>query len=157
MTSVRENRLRKELSSIQKNNIHGIKIEPSSEINDNQAIIWNAWLTGAEGTPYHSGTFHVMVKMGERYPFEPPKVKFATKIFHPNISPDGKICINILKNEWNAGFTIEKILLSILALMSCPNPKDPLVPEIANLYLSDKKEYDLMATNYTKEYASSQL
>jgi ubiquitin-conjugating enzyme E2 D/E len=50
--------------------------------------------------------------------------------------------------------TISKVLLSISSLLTDPNPDDPLVPEIANLYKSDRAKYDATAKEWTRKYAS---
>jgi hypothetical protein len=51
-------------------------------------------ITGPEGTPYEGGVFDVDVIIPTEYPFEPPKMKFITKIWHPNVSSQtGAICL----------------------------------------------------------------
>ena len=60
------------------------------------------------------------------YPFKPPKMKFDTKIWHPNISSQtGAICLDILKNEWTPALTIRTGLISLQALLCAPEPDDP--------------------------------
>jgi ubiquitin-conjugating enzyme (huntingtin interacting protein 2) len=60
------------------------------------------------------------------YPFKPPKMKFDTKIWHPNISSQtGAICLDILKNEWTPALTIRTALISLQALLCAPEPDDP--------------------------------
>ena len=49
--------------------------------------------------------------------------------------------------------TIGKVLLSISSLLTDPNPDDPLVPEIANIYKSDRARYEATAKEWTKKYA----
>lgn len=51
-------------------------------------------ITGPEGTPYEGGVFKIDIIIPSSYPFEPPKMKFVTKIWHPNISSNtGAICL----------------------------------------------------------------
>lgn len=87
------------------------------------------------------------------YPFHAPKIVFNTKIYHPNISPSGAICLDILKNQWSPALTISKVLLSICSLLSDANPNDPLVPEIAEIYVKDRQRYDETARVWTQRYA----
>lgn len=56
-----------------------------------------AELEGPQGTPYEQGLFRIRLCLGAEYPQAPPKGFFATKIFHPNVSPAGEICVNVLK------------------------------------------------------------
>ena len=83
-----------------------------------------------------------------------PKVLFRTKIYHPNIDKLGRICLDILKDQWSPALSIGKVLLSISSLLTDANPKDPLVPEIARLYETDRAEFNRMAREWTLRYAS---
>merc|ERR1712137_253685 len=76
------------------------------------------------------------------YPFKPPKVGFTTKIYHCNVNSNGAICLDILKDQWSPALTINKVLLSISSLLTDANPNDPLVPDIARLYLNDRAKHD---------------
>jgi len=62
----------------------------------------------------------------------PPKVRFLTKIYHPNVDRIGRICLDILKDKWSPALQIRTVLLSISALLSAPEPDDPLDTNIAD-------------------------
>ena len=71
-----------------------------------------------------------------------PKVHFNTKIWHPNIDKLGRICLDILKTKWSPALQIRSVLLSLQALMSCPNPADPLNTPCAEQYKADKSKFE---------------
>ena len=97
----------KEISGLVRNPPEDIKLCPNDEdITDVQAII-----TGPAGTPYEGGAFRIRLKLGSDFPAVPPKGWFVTKIFHPNVSATGEICVNTLKKDWKENLGIEHILL----------------------------------------------
>jgi len=116
---------------------------------------WRATIIGPPGSPYAGGQFHLSIQFPPDYPFKPPKFTFTNKIYHPNINANGAICLDILKSQWSPALTVTKVLLSICSLLTDPNPEDPLVPEIAKLYKTDRKQYDKVAKDWTKKYAMS--
>eukprot|EP01016_Furgasonia_blochmanni_P038004 TRINITY_DN4544_c0_g1_i5.p1 TRINITY_DN4544_c0_g1~~TRINITY_DN4544_c0_g1_i5.p1 ORF type:complete len:202 (+),score=53.71 TRINITY_DN4544_c0_g1_i5:62-607(+) len=114
---------------------------------------WHATIMGPEDSPYAGGVFFLTISFPTDYPFKPPKLIFTTRIYHPNIRSDGQICLDILKDKWSPALTIGKVLLSISSLLCDPNPDDPLVPEIAQVYKVDKQRYDEYAREWTRKYA----
>ncbi|XWS13033.1 hypothetical protein CRYUN_Cryun36dG0002500 [Craigia yunnanensis] len=114
---------------------------------------WQATIMGPSDSPYAGGVFLVTIHFPPDYPFKPPKVAFRTKVFHPNINSNGSICLDILKEQWSPALTISKVLLSICSLLTDPNPDDPLVPEIAHMFKTDRAKYEATARSWTQKYA----
>lgn len=71
-----------------------------------------------------------------RYPFEPPKVRFVTKIYHCNIDSGGRICLDTLrmppKGSWTPSINISTLLSTIRLLLSQPNADDGLDADIVS-------------------------
>lgn len=122
-------------------------------INDNDLFNWQGTIIGPSETPFEGGIFKIIINFPTDYPFKAPKVKFDTKVYHPNVNSSGQICLDVLKDQWSPALTIPKVLLSICSLLSDPNPSDPLVPDIAILYVKDRKKYDALAREWTRIYA----
>ena len=114
---------------------------------------WEATIIGPTETVYEGGVFKLLIHFSDRYPFKPPKIRFLTRIYHPNINSSGGICLDILKDQWSPALTISKVLLSICSLLSDPNPDDPLVPDIADEYMNDRETYNTTAKTWTHIYA----
>jgi ubiquitin-conjugating enzyme E2 D/E len=114
---------------------------------------WEGYIFGPADSPYEGGVFKLSIEFPEDYPFRPPHVLFLTKVYHPNINSSGSICLDILKDKWSPALTISKVLLSIESLLTDPNPDDPFVPEIANLYKNDLAAYKERAILWTESYA----
>ncbi len=49
--------------------------------------------------------------------------------------------------------TCETVLLSICSMLTDPNPDDPLVPEIAHVYKTDRARYEATAREWTRKFA----
>ena len=114
---------------------------------------WQATLMGPSDSPYSGGVYFLNIQFPADYPFKPPKVNFTTRIYHPNINSNGGICLDILKDQWSPALTTSKVLLSICSLLTDPNPDDPLVPEIAHIYKTDRERYKKTAMEWTRKYA----
>ena len=123
-------------------------------VNDDNFYIWQATILGPTQSPYEGGIFNLKIEFPQDYPFKPPKVQFVTPIYHCNVSSNGSICLDILKDQWSPALTISKVLLSICSLLDDPNPNDPLVADIADLFIRNKELFVKKAREYTLRYAN---
>merc|ERR1712086_1053735 len=115
---------------------------------------WKGMLKGPDGTPYDGGVFEGDSVLTEEYPYNPPKMKFTTKVWHPNVSSQtGAICLDILKNEWTPALTIRTALISLQALLCAAEPDDPQDAVVANQYKSDIKAFNAQAAQWVQDYA----
>ncbi|KZS89107.1 ubiquitin-conjugating enzyme [Sistotremastrum niveocremeum HHB9708] len=121
---------------------------------DDNLRYFDVAITGPEGSPFEGGIFKLELFLPEEYPMSPPKVRFLTKIYHPNIDKLGRICLDILKEKWSPALQIRTVLLSVQALLSSPNPDDPLATDVAKHYKEDEKGAQNVSREWTRQYAS---
>ncbi|RKO97740.1 hypothetical protein CXG81DRAFT_1264, partial [Caulochytrium protostelioides] len=112
-------------------------------------------------SPYAGGTFRLRLRVPERYPFVPPMVVFVTPVYHPNIDPEGRICLDVLKlppaGGWRPSLTLGVVLAAVRQLLREPNPSDPLRAEVAAEYLNDPSPKGLFwsqAARHTRQHAT---
>jgi ubiquitin-conjugating enzyme E2 D/E len=143
-------RLNNEIQDLTKSPIANCSAGPKGD----DITHWQATIFGPEGTPYEGGIFYLDIKFTNEYPFKPPKIYFKTPIYHCNINKQGGICLDILRENWSPSLNVGKLLLSICSLLAEPNPNDPLVHEIADLYRDNRDVHNANARQYTLKYAN---
>lgn len=120
----------------------------------------HAQILGGANTPYEKGVFKLEVNIPERYPFEPPQIRFLTPIYHPNIDSAGRICLDVLKlppkGAWRPSLNIAAVLTSVQQLMSEPNPDDPLMADISSEYKYNKPVFLRNARQWTEKHARAE-
>ncbi|KAM3173643.1 hypothetical protein ACTXT7_012131 [Hymenolepis weldensis] len=111
---------------------------------DDNILKWTATIHGPEKSVYEGQVYKLLLEFPPEYPFKPPIVHFESRCYHPNIDHQGNICLDILKTEWSALYTVKTILLSIRSLLNEPNNKSPLNGEAAKLWPDEKKFKEAM-------------
>ncbi|KAI9306797.1 ubiquitin-conjugating enzyme/RWD-like protein, partial [Cunninghamella echinulata] len=114
-----------------------------------------AWIRGPDDTPYETGYFKIRLLLKDGFPSTPPKGYFMTKIFHPNVSNTGEICVNTLKKDWKPDVGITQVLLTIKCLLIVPNAESALNEEAGKLLLEQYDDYAKRARLYTKIHAKA--
>ena len=144
--------LSKELERLQNSDDLGASI---GLVNDEDLFNWTVIYEGPADTLYEGGFFKALLKFPDDYPNHPPDMKFVTEMWHPNIYPDGKVCISILHppgedefNEqesaderWRPILGVESILVSVISMLNDPNLDSPANIDAANHFKEDKAGY----------------
>ncbi|KAJ6620437.1 ubiquitin-conjugating enzyme/RWD-like protein [Mycena sp. CBHHK59/15] len=146
-------RIMRELNQLKNSPPEGIRVQT----NEDNMLDLTGIIEGPEGTPYAGGYFKVKFSFTEEFPAAPPKCWFATKIFHPNVSNSGEICVNTLKKDWKASYGIEHILVTVKCLLIYPNPESALDEEAGKLLLEDYGSYCSRAKLITSVHATPRV
>ncbi|KAJ1777096.1 ubiquitin-conjugating enzyme E2 G1 [Coemansia sp. RSA 1824] len=122
--------------------------------NENSGFSWTVTLFGPSETYYEGGMFKAILKFPHNFPFEPPTMRFTSKMWHPNVYEDGRVCISILHSpeedssgyedvseRWSAARSIESILVSVIAMLSSPNDESAANVDAAKMWRDDKSLY----------------
>ena len=122
-------------------------------VNQNNLLNWEFTIIGPHDSPYEGGIYNGTIIFPESYPTNPPKVEFKTKLFHPNVYPDGKLCISILHEgndttgyeheieRWRPVQNVRTIFLSIISLLNDPNPESAANIDAAKMLRDDREGY----------------
>jgi len=143
-------RLQKELKDLIKNPVGGFKVELAD---DSDLFNWIIYIQGASGTMFEGGIFKTKMTFPNDYPNAPPTLKFLSDFWHPNVYPDGKVCISILHTPdpmnqqetadecWRPIHTAESILVSVVSMLSDPNFSSPANVDASNDWRKASEEY----------------
>lgn len=121
--------------------------------------VWHVCLEGPPGTVYENGKFGIVLTLPDGFPFKPPTINFATRIYHPNVTNDesGNICLSMLKTDnWKPMFSIQTVLEAVRNLLVEPQPDDPLEARIADQYRTERPVFDNLAREATNKYAKGE-
>ncbi|XP_054753910.1 ubiquitin-conjugating enzyme E2 G2-like [Lytechinus pictus] len=157
-------RLMAEYKQLTVNPPEGIIAGPVDEKN---FFEWEALITGPEGTCFEGGVFQTELKFPNDYPLNPPKMRFKTEMFHPNIYKDGRVCISILHapgddpmgyessaERWSPVQSVEKILLSVVSMLAEPNDESGANVDASKMWRDDRESFNRIAYDIVKKSLS---
>jgi len=143
-------RILSEIRDLNRNPADGIEFIDNEE---NSVSEIHSIVTGPEGTPFHRGRFRMKLILSHDYPNTPPRGYFLTKIYHPNVSSNGDICVNTLKKDWNPTTTLKHVLQVIRCLLIVPFPESSLNDEAGKLFMDSYDEFARRARLMTHVHA----
>ncbi|KAF9137513.1 Ubiquitin-conjugating enzyme E2 15 [Mortierella sp. GBA39] len=138
-------------------------------VDDNNIFEWEIVIMGPQETLYEGGFYKATMTFPVDYPLMPPKLKFVTDMYHPNVYPTGEVCISILhppgedkygyeqaSERWTPVHTVETILISVISMLSSPNDESPANIEAAKEwrenYPSFKKKVQRIARRSAEDF-----
>ena len=110
-------------------------------------------LPGPQGTPYEEGNFFLLFNLPSNYPKGNPKIKFETKIYHPTISPDGRICCCFFDFISKYSYTIKQLMNLIINLLKDPSIGCPYNSQVHAEFATAHAKFEKTAREWTMEYA----
>ncbi|KAI7744048.1 hypothetical protein M8C21_013617 [Ambrosia artemisiifolia] len=117
---------------------------------EDNIFFWKGTISGSKDTVFEGTEYKLSLSFPNDYPFKPPKVKFETACFHPNVDVFGNICLDILQDKWSAAYDVRSILISIQSLLGEPNTSSPLNTQAAALWSDQEGEYRKMVKKLYK-------
>ena len=140
-----------DFNSIRKDPLEGIYVEFQDE---NDPFEWTVYMEGPKDSPYEEGIFKLSLKFPDSYPSNPPVLQFLSEFWHPNVYPDGKVCISILhppgedvtsgesaSERWCPTQSVETILLSVQSMLCDPNMFSPASTDAMKMLRDHKSQY----------------
>jgi ubiquitin-conjugating enzyme E2 C len=106
-------RLQSELMALMMGGDPGVSAFPEGD----NIFHWVGTIAGSGGTAYEGTSYRLGLTFTAEYPYKPPKVRFDTPCFHPNVDVHGNICLDILQDKWSSAYDVRTILLSIQSLL----------------------------------------
>jgi ubiquitin-conjugating enzyme E2 G1 len=127
--------LMKQLKELNKHPVEGFSAGLKDEAN---VFEWEVMIMGPPDTAYEGGFFKALMTFPKDYPNSPPTLKIVSDFWHPNVYPDGRVCISILhppgedsygyesaSERWLPIHTVQSILLSVISMLASPNCDSP--------------------------------
>jgi ubiquitin-conjugating enzyme E2 C len=124
-------RLQSELMALMMGGDPGVSAFPEGD----NMLHWVGTIAGSAGTAYEGTSYRLALAFTAEYPYKPPKVRFDTPCFHPNVDVHGNICLDILQDKWSSAYDVRTILLSIQSLLG-GNESQPVPSFVRSIHRS---------------------
>lgn len=125
--------------------LDGGKVATIDFPNPNDLTLFHVSVTPDTGF-WKGATYLFVFEIPDHYPHTPPKVTCQTRIYHPNINLEGKVCLNILREDWKPVLDINAVIYGLIYIFYEPNPDDPLNHEAAELFRRDVNQFRLLVS-----------
>lgn len=128
-------RLLRELDAWRQEQAGDEGIERLGPVSDDNVLEWQAVINGRGiGSGYDSGRWLLAIAIPFVYPLQPPRMRFATPVVHPNVAlRGGDICLDLLADAWTPAYSVLECVRAIRLLLSCPETDSPLNVDVAAL------------------------
>ena len=132
---------------------------------DNNMFVWDLIIEGPPDSLYTGGYFKAKMRFPHDYPNMPPEMRFISKMFHPNIYEDGKVCISILHppgkdayneqeredEKWRPILGVDAVILSVMSMLQSPNIDSPANIEASVMYRDNRANYECIVKRQAQD------
>jgi len=153
--------LKKQFKELTKDAQNGFSIG----LEEDDFFKWRICFEGPQDSLYEGGLFSALLVFPQDFPNNPPEMRFETKLWHPNIYPDGRVCISILHppgtdrfndqesadERWRPILGVESILISVLSMLVDPNTESPANIDAALQYRDDNDAWKKKVRMLTRQ------
>jgi len=153
--------LSKQLRELKKSSVDGFS---AGLIDDDDIFKWEVVIYGPPETIYEGGMFKAHLLFPKEYPHRPPKMKFVSDMWHPNIDQNGDVCISILHEpgddkygyekaaeRWLPVHTVETICISVISMLADPNDESPANVDAAKMLRANYEEFKKKVTRTVRK------
>eukprot|EP00741_Cyanophora_paradoxa_P015956 tig00000042_g15403.t1 len=143
--------LMKQLRELNKHPVEGFS---AGLIDESNPFEWEVTIIGPADSYYEGGIFRAILSFPKEYPVNPPKMRFTSEMWHPNVYSDGRVCISILHapgndpygfetaaERWSPVQTVETIMISVISLFSSPTDESPANVDAAKEWRENRDEF----------------
>ncbi len=120
-------------------------------------MAWSGTIEGPAGTCYEGGLFELGIAVSTQYPFQFPRLRFVTRIYHPNVSEDDVISSHVLKDVWSPAMRIERLMRLLVEMLAEPDFVRNLNPDIFDVFYTDPVQFEATAREWVALYAKATI